>query len=136
MRHPIGVLLLIPLALLSACDTFTGELEKLHLVPDSPQYVLGQMAVTVLDNNAGRAFTYSSCGPALEVRVEGHWTAVDVGTRVCTADLRSVAPGEVVTFRIPLPETLPAGTYRFVLAVGHDANQDERVRSVAFKVVV
>ncbi len=134
MRHFPVLLILAVLLVLGGCDTFTGDLSDLQLVLDQPQYKAGQEAIVVLDNNADRAFTYDSCGPRVERKDGGVWLRVAPAPEVCTADLRRVLPGHVVTWRGAVAETLTPGTYRFVLAVGRDENQNSRVASAPFVV--
>ena len=83
----------------------------------------------VLHNGSSRAIGYNLCASGLERRSEDGWQPVP-STRICTMELRRLAPGERAGFRAP-PEDLPPGEYRAVIGV--DGGPGE-VRSEPFAV--
>lgn len=68
-----------------------------------------------LRNGSPDPIGYNLCASGLERRSEDGWRAVP-STRVCTMELRTLAPGGVARFRAP-PEGLPPGEYRALTRV-------------------
>jgi hypothetical protein len=89
----------------------------------------GRALELALRNGSSRAIGYNLCASGLERRSEDGWQPVP-STRVCTMELRTLAPGGAARFRAP-PEALPPGEYRAVTRV--DGGPAE-VRSEPFRI--
>lgn len=77
-------------------------------------YVAGTQAVILLTNRFEYSVGYNLCFSVLERRVNGQWiTAESQRERVCTAELRLLAPGKTDSYTFRLDPGLPAGEYRF-----------------------
>lgn len=75
-----------------------------------------------LHNGSAKPIGYNLCASGLERRSEGGWQAVP-STRVCTMELRTLAPGRAARFSAPLGSP-PPGEYRVVTGIdGHPAGK-------------
>jgi hypothetical protein len=63
-----------------------------------------------LRNDSRRTLGYNLCASSLERRIGQAWQPV-ASQRICTMELRSLAPGEEARYSLPLGQ-LPAGEYR------------------------
>ena len=63
-----------------------------------------------LRNGSAQAIGYNLCASSLERRSGDRWQPV-ASQRVCTMELRSLAPGGEARYRVPL-ENVPPGEYR------------------------
>ncbi len=86
-----------------------------------------------LENGSSQAISYNLCTSALERSTNGGWTAVPED-RVCTMELRSLAPGETATFTATLPAGAPSGEYRYSANVEREAGGRVTVSSNSFLV--
>lgn len=82
----------------------------------------GQVLELALHNGSAKPIGYNLCASGLERRSEGGWQTVP-STRVCTMELRTLAPGRAARFSAPLGSPLP-GEYRAVTGIdGHPAGK-------------
>lgn len=63
-----------------------------------------------LRNGSAQAIGYNLCASSLERRSGDRWQPV-ASQRICTMELRSLAPGGEARYRVPL-ENVPPGEYR------------------------
>ena len=63
-----------------------------------------------LRNGSAQAIGYNLCASTLERRSGDRWRPVAL-QRICTMELRSLAPGGEARYRVPL-ENVPPGEYR------------------------
>lgn len=75
----------------------------------------GRILELALRNGSSQPIGYNLCASGLQQRSEDGWRAVP-STRVCTMELRTLAPGEAARLRLPL-EDLRSGEYRAVTRV-------------------
>jgi hypothetical protein len=70
----------------------------------------GRSLELALRNGSARAIGYNLCASTLERRSGGRWQPV-ASQRICTMELRSLAPGGEARYRVSL-ENVPPGEYR------------------------
>lgn len=77
------------------------------------RYRAGEPATLRLHNRLGEPAGYNACTWTLQLRREAGWQAAPhEGERVCTMELRTLAPGETARPDFRLDARLPAGEYR------------------------
>lgn len=75
----------------------------------------GRILELALHNGSAKPIGYNLCASGLQRRSEDEWQAVP-STRVCTMELRALAPGQVARFSAPMEAPRP-GEYRAVTRV-------------------
>ncbi len=84
-------------------------------------YRQGDSATIVLRNGTGQPLGYNLCGSSREIRTGGSWKPIPQ-TRICTLELRILAPGAETHYREPITAEWQPGEYRMTTAI-------ERMRS-------
>jgi hypothetical protein len=117
-----GRTLALPLAALfllgaSACDsspTGVNDAEiNVSITTDQPTYAPGSEIVISYTNRGSTEIGYNLCWSWLERNNSGAWVRLqDSPGHVCTAEIRTLAPGATATTVYPLPAVLAAGEYR------------------------
>jgi hypothetical protein len=80
---------------------------------DADAYDGGTRAAMRLTNRTGRTVTYNLCRSQLQRHVDNEWRAEKPSlAEVCTAELRTLRPGQAVTFQFAMPGGVRNGTYR------------------------
>ena len=81
---------------------------------DQPSYPMGSRVSIRLVNRTGRAVSYNLCGSSLErLHSEGDWRpARETLADTCTAELRTLAPGQAAAFTFDAQTRSPPGQYR------------------------
>ncbi len=112
---------LIAIAALSGCETgATGGYDPAlqdragHtlIVTDASEYQSGATVRMRLTNKTGRRVTYNLCRSRIERGNDDDWRPVQTSLgEACTAELRTLSPGQSVTYAFKLP-TLRRGAYR------------------------
>ncbi|HEX8299134.1 MAG TPA: hypothetical protein VF594_08235 [Rubricoccaceae bacterium] len=129
------MLRLIPLAALLAlagCDAFSSDTRGVDLNVRDAQVAPGDEVLAVLDNDSGRAVTYSPCPQLGRLGADGF---VPVSPNaICQSILVGVEAGGTIAFRIPVPADAPEGEYAVRIEVGRE-QPDQAVTSAAFRVV-
>lgn len=82
---------------------------EVTLTAAPPQTSAGSTMVLSLANGSAQQIGYNLCTSALQT-ASGAAVQTD---RVCTMELRTLAPGATATLDHELPPTLPDGSYRF-----------------------
>lgn len=101
------------------------------LAASPPQASAGSTIVLSLANGSALEIGYNLCTSALQ---SASGTVVQTD-RVCTMELRILAPGATATYNHELPASLPAGTYRFSTSIERMQSGDRTsVTSNAFEV--
>jgi hypothetical protein len=124
----------LPLVLLAGC-AFAGEpdLEPgLSLTTEPAVATAGQPVTLKLNNQTAWPVGYNLCTSLLEREADGRWEAIRE-ERVCTMELRMLAPGSAAEEQIDLPAPLEPGNYRFSANV-EDRGAIEQISSEAFQV--
>jgi hypothetical protein len=128
-------LALLPLAALlslgcssSATDSGLGlpaavlkNAEGITFAAERPAYRQGDTATIVLRNGTTQPLGYNLCHSSREMRTGGAWKRI-FPLRLCTMELRVLAPGAETTLREPITGEWQPGEYRIVTTV-------ERMRS-------
>lgn len=104
----------LPGAVLQNPEGITFEAQR-------PAYRRGDTATIVLRNGSSQPLGYNLCFSARELRTGASWTRFSP-LRVCTMELRVLAPGAETTLREPITSEWQPGEYRMVTTV-------ERMRS-------
>lgn len=107
--------LMIPvLALAAACSSEQlpprDNPVELLIAPEMP--AAGQEAVLTLRNGSAGAVSYNLCASTLMRHNGAAWEPIR-SDRVCTMELRVLAPGEEDEFTVTIPTELAPGSYRF-----------------------
>src|SRR5690606_15095996 len=107
--------LMIPvLALAVACSAEPQPPQdnpvELLITPEIP--AVGQEAVLTLRNGSTAPVGYNLCTSTLMRHNGSEWEPVP-SDRVCTMELRVLAPGEEDQFTVAMPAELAPGSYRF-----------------------
>ncbi len=113
-------LLALSLLALAGCDSGPGSASRLELVVNQTRFAPGDEALVVLDNDTGKAVSYSPC-PVLNVARGRRPVAEVPSDGFCPSILARIEAGQSVPFRVALPETLEAGTY--IVTIGVDGQQ-------------
>ena len=128
-------LVLLPLAALlalgcssSPTDSAPGlpvaelrDAEGITFAAHRPAYRRGDTATIVLRNGTGQSLGYNLCFSSREQRTGGSWTRI-YPLRICTMELRILAPGAETFLKEPITAEWQPGEYRMVTVV-------ERMRS-------
>lgn len=112
-----GFLLVGLMSLVAACATGlqTGA-GGISLSAQPQALAAGETITLTLRNDSPGDVGYNLCSSTLEQRVGEGWQPVATD-RVCTMELRTLAPGQVATYPMELPAAATAGEYRYVTAV-------------------
>lgn len=128
--------LLTALLLLSACgQALQNGSGPIALTVDPPTVAAGDSVTLILRNDSPEPVGYNLCSGTLEVSFEGAWQRVP-SDRICTMEIRILAPGEVTRYPLALEPGLAPGDYRYVTSV--DAMEEGHrgpLRSATFRVV-
>lgn len=96
--------------------------------------MVGDSITLTLRNASDERIGYNLCTAALERRSGGSWQAVATD-RVCTMELRTLAPSDETRYRLDLPGGLAAGEYRYFTNVeAMQSGTRSVVRSESFEV--
>ena len=81
---------------------------------DAPSYAMGARVAFRLVNRTGRTVRYNLCRSSLErLNTEGDWRqARETLADTCTADLRTLAPGQIAEFAFNADTRRQPGEYR------------------------
>ncbi|HEY0150913.1 MAG TPA: hypothetical protein VGB92_02880 [Longimicrobium sp.] len=88
---------------------------------DRSTYRQGDTATIVLRNRTSESLGYNLCHSSRELRTGGSWTRIS-SLRLCTMELRILAPGAETRYREPITAEWQPGEYRLTTTV-------ERMRS-------
>lgn len=86
-----------------------------------PAYRRGDTATLILRNGTDDSLGYNLCGSSREIRTGGSWRRIPL-QRICTLELRILAPGAETHYREPITAEWQPGEYRISASV-------ERMRS-------
>jgi hypothetical protein len=131
--------LVLGAAALAACSSpldADPQPEGVRFTVDRDAYAPGDTVSARLVNGSEVALGYNLCFSTLERQAGAGWTVADEPLMVCTAELRSLQPGESVGHRRVLPDGLERGRYRLRTHVEHPLPRGSRVevRSETFTV--
>lgn len=98
-----------------------GDAEGITFAAQRPAYRRGDTATIVLRNGTAQSLGYNLCHSARELRTGAEWKRFSP-LRVCTMELRVLAPGAETVLREPITGEWQPGEYRMVTTV-------ERMRS-------
>lgn len=123
--------------LLSACaagNSANVDSFGLDFDVDPDDVMPGDSITLELENDNSTPVSYNLCSSTLEMQRGNEWSGV-TEDRMCTRELRILAPGEEAHFRLQLPQTLEAGRYRFTTAVQlEEGSRTEQIPSETFEV--
>lgn len=129
------VSLLCLAVLLGACGRpapFDAAGVRLSVQPEPP--APGDSVTLVLANRSPDPIGYNLCASQLERRAGGEWRPVPED-RVCTMELRALAPGEEARFELAVPPGLEPGEYRYTTRVENlETGEGGSVRVESFRV--
>lgn len=129
-------ILLTAMLLLSACgQALQNGSGPVSLTVEPPTAAPGDSVTLILRNDSPAAVGYNLCSGTLEMNAAGGWQRVP-SDRVCTMEIRILAPGEVTRYPLALEPGLEPGDYRYVTSV--DAMEEGHrgpLRSAVFRVV-
>lgn len=133
------MVLVLGAAGLAACSSPVDadpQPEGVAFAVDRDAYAPGDTVSARLVNGSELPLGYNLCFSTLERQEGGGWTVADEPLMVCTAELRTLRPGESVGHRRALPAGLARGRYRLRTHVEHPVPSGNRaeVRSAAFTV--
>jgi hypothetical protein len=133
MTMRIILALMLPLAACAAAGTPAPDAgASLEVRPE--QVSPGGSVTLVLRNLSTEGLGYNLCVSALERRDNGAWEPVP-SDRVCTMELRMLAPDQEAEYRLQIPDTAAAGTYRYSTPVEWmDRGVGETISSDSFRV--
>lgn len=101
------------------------------LKTDQEHYAPGAELKLQLQNESLQPLDYNLCFAALQRQEEGTWTAVPrPDNTFCAAYAAQLLPGQSSEEPRPLEESLPEGTYRFVLGVHWGEDREELVSNI------
>jgi hypothetical protein len=127
-------------------DGDVGDLEPGHallaqgadvtLTAQADDFAPGAQVTLVLENGSQSRIGYNMCFHALEKRSGDSWAfAEEMEDRICTLILHILEAGESAQYPTSLPEGLPAGEYRFRIALHlMDAEEHRDQVSQSFQV--
>lgn len=111
-----------------------GAGEGVSLRVDPAAVPAGRSVTLILANATAGAVGYNLCSSGLERQTDAEWRAVSTD-RVCTMELRTLAPGEEARYPVDLESSLGAGSYRFVTNVEKmEGGGTEVVQSTTFEI--
>ncbi|CAN5722219.1 MAG: hypothetical protein H0U67_12620 [Gemmatimonadetes bacterium] len=125
---------IFPIILLAACAA-SGESDLdpgLSLTTEPAVAAAGQSVTLSLNNQTAWPVGYNLCTSLLERESGGNWEPVRED-RICTMELRMLAPEADTQEQLELPTTLEPGTYRFSANV-EDRGSIEQISSEPFEV--
>ena len=106
---------LLPLAVLGGCDLL-DVMQRMYTVEEITHESARGVKLQLV-NTMDKAIWYNLCTATLQEKADGGWKKVAEGwlpkNSACTLEMHSLPPEGSDTFRGPLRESLPAGTYRF-----------------------
>jgi hypothetical protein len=124
----------VPFVLLTACASPGPEGAEsglqLTVSPASPE--AGETVTLTLNNQTAWPVSYNLCTSSLERDVAGEWQPVPED-RICTMELRLLAPDEAAETEIELLSPLEPGSYRYTVSV-EDRGSMEPVSSEPFRI--
>jgi hypothetical protein len=97
------------------------DAEGITFAAERPAYRQGDTATIVLRNGTTQSLGYNLCHSSRELRAGGSWSRIS-SLRLCTMELRILAPGAETVLREPITAEWQPGEYRMVTRV-------ERMRS-------
>jgi hypothetical protein len=97
------------------------DAEGITFAAQRPAYRRGDTATIVLRNGTDHALGYNLCHSSRELRTGGSWRRIS-SLRLCTMELRVLAPGAETFLKEPITAEWQPGEYRMVTVV-------ERTRS-------
>jgi hypothetical protein len=95
--------------------------EGITFAAERPAYRRGDTATIVLRNGTSQSLGYNLCHSSRELRTGASWTRIS-SLRLCTMELRVLAPGSETQLKEPITGEWQPGEYRMVTVV-------ERMRS-------
>lgn len=108
---------------------------------DRTQYAAGGTVNMRLVSRGSQPYGYNPCTRTVEQRSRERWVPVAEPDRICTMELRLLAPGETALATTELPDALEAGEYRLALALTQEGSPPDdgapgrvRATSAAFRV--
>lgn len=129
------LLVLTALLALTACgQALQNGAGPVSLMVEPQTVAPGDSLTLILRNDSPAEIGYNLCSSGLEQNVDGGWRTVP-SERVCTMELRMLAPGEVARYPLQLELGLAPGDYRYVTQAGSMEGGDRGpVRSAPFRV--
>ena len=144
-RTTMGVLPLVLSLALAACEqpvplpqdairnAERSELEGMHvtLATNSKTYSPGDEITVILVNRSRTPFGYNLCRAGLDRYIEDDWRQVQATlVEACTAELRTLYPGQRAAFSFRTERVLRRGQYR-IRAVLSDTPRGTRVTAIS-----
>ena len=131
------MLALSTILLLCACastpEPAPGDV-ALELEVEPEEVAAGDSITLELDNESSESVSYNLCSSGLEHNQAGAWHPIP-SNRMCTMELRTLAPGEETRYPLEMPGGLEAGEYRFLTNLDMmGAAEGGSVRSGTFRV--
>jgi hypothetical protein len=117
----LALMLLVQTVVLSACEQTApiytpaaaiAGAESATFVADNLTYAAGAPVTLRLTNTTPRAVSYNLCRSSLERHTEDDWVVVRPLAPACTAELRTLLPGQAATFTFPTDRQDRNGDYR------------------------
>jgi hypothetical protein len=130
-----AALCMIPL-LLAACTApeTAARRDGVRLEVEPPAPTAGGAVTLVLHNDVADGVGYNLCTSRLEREGAVGWDPVPED-RVCTLELRLLAPGAEDRFEVRLPPDLSPGTYRYSTSIERmPAGVTDEIASPAFRI--
>ena len=109
------MLLVMGAMALAACTSLFDpdpRVDGVSFAVERSSYAPGDTVAARLVNESDLAVGYNLCLASLERREGAGWLVVDEQLVICTADLRTLEPGESVPYRRGLSAGLESGVYR------------------------
>ena len=111
-----------------------GDESGVTLSVDPTTVAAGETVTLVLRNGSPTPVGYNLCSSGLEHNQAGAWHPIP-SNRMCTMELRTLAPGEETRYPLEMPGGLEAGEYRFLTNLDMmGAAEGGSVRSGTFRV--
>lgn len=122
------------LALTGCTQALQNGAGPVSLMVEPQALAPGDSLTLILRNDSQTEIGYNLCSSGLEQNADGGWRTVP-SDRVCTMELRMLAPGEVARYPLELELGLTPGEYRYVTQAGSLEGGDRGpVRSAPFRV--
>jgi hypothetical protein len=93
------------------------------LLAEAESFEAGAPVLLRLENHSNERVGFNLCAHGMERRIEGEWSLAPTSA-VCTMHLSLAEPGDTAEYTTTLPQALPAGEYRFRIAL-YLMNQEE-----------
>ena len=116
-----------------ATDGASGS--SVELRADRDSYRSGDRVTLALTNRTEHRWGYNACSRTVERESAGGWVAVAEPDRVCTMELTLLAPRGGASATTELPQAMPEGRYRIVLALSREDSTGAGHTRVASQVV-